>query len=167
MWAKAVESAFGNPLYHWTCLELARYFGIEEPITILNAESIWNKANEMLASGELSAKSIMRKSNVELICTTDDPCDSLIYHDQIKESGFETKVLPAFRPDNIMDIEKEAFNSYVARLETVSGIKITSVNELKAVLLSQGSITSNPRMQISDHGTEYIWYGEELKRYIR
>ena len=137
MWAKAVESAFGNPLYHWTNLELARYFGIEEPLTILNAENVWNKANEMLASGELSAKSIMRKSNVELICTTDDPCDSLIYHEQIKESGFETKVLPAFRPDNIVDIEKDSFNGYLAKLESVSGIKITSINDLKEALISR------------------------------
>ena len=162
MWAKAVESAFGNPLYHWTNLELARYFGIEEPFTVLNAENVWNKANEMLASGQLSAKSIMRKSNVELICTTDDPCDSLIYHGQIKESGFETKVLPAFRPDNIVDIEKGSFNDYVAKLEKVSGIKITSVNDLKDALVSRLDHFESMGCKLSDHGTEYIWYGKDL-----
>ena len=162
MWAKAVESAFGNPLYHWTNLELSRYFGIEEPITVLNAENIWNKANEMLASGQLSARSIMRKSNVELICTTDDPCDSLIYHKQIKDSGFETKVLPAFRPDNIVDIEKKSFNEYLARLESVSGMKITTVNDLKQALISRLDLFEAMGCRLSDHGTEYIWYGKDL-----
>ena len=162
MWAKAVESAFGNPLYHWTCLELARYFDINEPLTILNAEYVWNKANEILASGKLSARKIMTGSNVELICTTDDPCDSLIYHEQIKDSGFECKVLPAFRPDNIVDIEKSGFNSYVAKLEETSGMKISSVADLKAALISRLDHFENHGCRISDHGTEYIWYGKDL-----
>jgi len=162
MWAKAVESAFGNPLYHWTCLELARYFGIDEPLTVLNAETIWNKTNEMLNSGKLSARSIMRNSNVELICTTDDPCDSLIYHEQIKESGFESKVLPAFRPDNIVDIEKDSFNAYVEKLASVSGTKITSIDELKEVLISRLDHFGSHGCRLSDHGTEYIWYGKDL-----
>ena len=162
MWAKAVESAFGNPLYHWTCLELTRYFGIEEPLTVLNAENVWNKANEMLASGELSAKKIMQKSNVELICTTDDPVDSLVYHEQIKDSGFGSKVLPAFRPDNIVDIEKDSFNSYVAKLEAASGIKITSMDDLKKALISRLDHFEAHGCKLSDHGTEYIWYGKNL-----
>lgn len=83
MWAKAVESAFGNPLYHWTCLELSRYFNINEPLTVQNAESVWTKANDLLASGMLSARNIMKMSNVEMICTTDDPADSLIHHKEI------------------------------------------------------------------------------------
>ena len=160
MWAKAVESAFGNPLYHWTSLELARYFGINEPLTSQNAEDVWNKTNETLQSGALSARKIMKASDVELICTTDDPCDSLIYHEQIKESGFESKVLPAFRPDNIVDVEKESFNSYVEKLENVSGKKITSLKELKDVLLSRLDHFADHGCRIADHGTEYIWYGE-------
>ena len=162
MWSKAVESAFGNPLYHWTCLELARYFGIDEPLTTLNAESVWEKTNEMLSSGKLSAKNIMQKSNVELICTTDDPCDSLVYHGQIKESGFGSKVLPAFRPDNIVDIEKSSFGSYVAKLEEVSGIKINSVEDLKNALLTRLDHFEAHGCKLSDHGTEYIWFGEGL-----
>ena len=129
MWAKAIESAFGNPLYHWTCLELDRYFDIHEPLTTENAEEVWNKTSEILKSGKLTARRIMRNSNVELICTTDDPADSLIYHEQIKASGFESEVLPAFRPDNIVDIEKSSFNAYVKKLEDVSGKKISSVSE--------------------------------------
>lgn len=162
MWAKAIESAFGNPLYHWTCLELTRYFGIEEPLTTENAEEIWNKANEMLGSGELSARKIMARSNVELICTTDDPCDSLIYHEQIKDSGFECKVLPAFRPDNIIDIEKPSFNSYLERLEKVSGKKITTMSDLKDALTSRLDHFESHGCKISDHGMEFIMYKENL-----
>ena len=162
MWAKAIESAFGNPLYHWTCLELTRYIGIEEPLTTENAEEIWNKANEILGSGELSARKIMARSNVELICTTDDPCDSLIYHEQIKDSGFECKVLPAFRPDNIVDIEKDSFNSYVEKLEKASGKKISNISDLKDALSSRLDHFASHGCMLSDHGTEFIWYGENL-----
>ena len=162
MWAKAIESAFGNPLYHWTCLELTRYFGIEEPLTTKNAEEIWNKTNEMLQSGELSARKIMARSKVELICTTDDPCDSLIYHEQIKDSGFECKVLPAFRPDNIVDIEKESFNSYLEKLENVSGKKISNMADLKDALTSRLDHFESHGCKISDHGMEFILYKENL-----
>ena len=162
MWAKAVESAFGNPLYHWTCLELSRYFGIDEPLSTLNAEEVWNRTNEILQSGKLSARKIMTDSNAELICTTDDPCDSLIYHEQIKASGFGSTVIPAFRPDNIVDIEKSGFNSYLARLESASGKKINSMNDLKDALSSRLDHFASHGCRLSDHGTEYIWYGEDL-----
>ena len=162
MWAKAVESAFGNPLYHWTCLELTRYFGIEEPLTTANAEEIWNKTNEILLSGNLSARKIMTQSKVELICTTDDPCDSLIYHEQIKDSGFDCKVLPAFRPDNIVDIEKTSFNSYLEKLEKVSGRKISSMNDLKDALTSRLDHVESHGCKISDHGMDFIMYKENL-----
>ena len=162
MWAKAVESAFGNPLYHWTCLELSRYFGINEPLSTINADKVWNTANDILQSGKLSARSIMQKSHVEAICTTDDPCDSLVYHEQIKESGFSSIVLPAFRPDNIVDIEKSTFSSYVEKLENISGTKINTISELKEVLLSRLDHFASHGCVISDHGTEYIWYGKNL-----
>ncbi len=162
MWAKAVESAFGNPLYHWTCLELDRYFDIHEPLTSMNAEAVWNKTNEILQSGKLTARSIMRNSNVELICTTDDPADSLEYHEKIKASGFESAVLPAFRPDNIVDIEKSSFNAYVKKLEDVSGKKISTVSELKEVLTSRIDHFAAHGCVVSDHGTEYIWFGEDM-----
>ncbi|MBR4557343.1 MAG: glucuronate isomerase [Clostridiales bacterium] len=162
MWAKAVESAFGNPLYHWTCLELDRYFDIHEPLTSMNAEEVWNKTSEILQSGKLTARSIMRNSNVELICTTDDPADSLEYHEKIKASGFESAVLPAFRPDNIVDIEKSSFNAYVKKLEDASGKKISTVSELKEVLTSRIDHFAAHGCVISDHGTEYIWFGKDM-----
>lgn len=160
MWAKAVESAFGNPLYHWTALELKRYFGIDEMLTTENAEAVWDKANSMLTSGELTAGSIMTASNVEAICTTDDPCDPLNFHEQIKASGFGTKVLPAFRPDNIVDIEKNSFCDYVARLEKVSGKGITSLSSLKEALLSRLDHFAAHGCVIADHGTEYIRFSK-------
>ena len=160
MWAKAIESAFGNPLYHWTCLELDRYFNIHEPLTMQNAESVWTKTNDLLKSGMLSARNIMKMSNVEMICTTDDPADSLIYHKVIAASGFETKVLPAFRPDNIIDIEKNSFFDYVAKLEAVSGSQIKSIDDLKEILISRLGNFASQGCRLSDHGTEYIWFDE-------
>ena len=105
----------------------------------------------------------MRNSNVELICTTDDPADSLIWHEKIKESGFECKVLPAFRPDNIVDIEKPSFKAYLEKLESLSGIKIRSMNELKEVLSSRIGHFASHGCVISDHGTEYIRFGENTR----
>lgn len=162
MWTKAVESAFGNPLYHWTCLELARYFDICEPLTSLNAENIWDRTSEVLQSGKLTARKIMTDSKVELICTTDDPCDPLIYHEAISKFGFDSKVLPAFRPDSIVDIEKESFNDYVKRLEVSSGRNINSLCDLKDVLYSRLDHFSEHGCRLADHGTEYILYGENL-----
>ena len=161
MWAKAVESAFGNPLYHWTCLELDRYFDIHEPLTSENAEYVWDRTCEILKSGKLTARKIMSSSNVELICTTDDPADSLIWHEQIRDSGFGTKVLPAFRPDNIVDIEKSSFNSYLEKLEAASGTDISTISKLKEVLASRIDFFASHGCVISDHGTEYIWFGED------
>lgn len=163
MWAKAVESAFGNPLYHWTNLELARYFDFFEPLTVQNAETVWNKANDRLNSGALSARKIMTMSNVEMICTTDDPVDSLIYHEQIKDSGFTSKVLPAFRPDNIVDIEKDGFTAYLSKLEEVSGKGISSMDELKSALLARLDHFEKHGCRISDHGTEYIYFCKDSK----
>lgn len=162
MWAKAIESAFGNPLYHWTCLELARYFDIQEPLATQNAGRIWDETTEVLQSGKLSARKIMSMSNVELICTTDDPCDSLIHHEQIRSSGSGSKVLPAFRPDNIVDIEKDSFNSYVGKLESVSGMNISTMEDLKSALMTRLDHFGSHGCMISDHGMEYIMYGEDL-----
>ena len=163
MWARAVESAFGNPLYHWTNLELARYFDIDEPLTVLNAEDIWDKTEKILKSGKLTARSIMKMSNVEAICTTDDPADSLVYHEQIKDSDLTSKVLPAFRPDNIVDIEKNTFTDYLKKLEQVSGRTVKSMDDLKEVLVSRIDHFEAHGCRISDHGTEYLWYGKDLK----
>ena len=102
-------------------------------------------------------------SNVEAICTTDDPADSLVYHEQIKDSDLTSKVLPAFRPDNIVDIEKSTFTDYLRRLESVSGMTVKSMDDLKEVLVSRIDHFEAHGCRISDHGTEYLWYGKDLK----
>lgn len=111
MWAKTMPLLIGNPLYHWTHMELWRYFGITETLDGDSAERIWEKCNEMLADDDFSAKNLIRRSNVEVICTTDDPLDTLEYHKELQ--NFETKVLPTFRPDKLVDIANDAFLPYI------------------------------------------------------
>ncbi len=111
--AASLKRCIGNPLYHWTSLELKRYFDIDTPLTEKTAKEIWDKCNELLKRDDFSAQNLIKKSNVEIICTTDDPADDLKYHKDIKKQGFETKVLPTFRPDKIVNIEKDDFMDYV------------------------------------------------------
>ena len=109
-WAETVPATAGNPLYHWTHLELARYFNISEILSPSTAASIFEKASAMLQNDGLSTRSILRKMNVEIVCTTDDPADNLEHHKKLKDS-FEIRVLPTFRPDNVLKTEDpEQFN---------------------------------------------------------
>ena len=105
--ARTIPYLIGNPIYHWTHLELKRYFDIDETLNEESCERIWNKVNECLAKDEYSAKNLIRRSNVAIVCTTDDPIDTLEYHEQLKD--FETKILPTFRPDKAVEIGKETF----------------------------------------------------------
>jgi glucuronate isomerase len=109
-WAETVPKMIGNPLYHWTHLELKRFFGIDMVLNPKNADAIWEKANKALQEKEFSARGLIRKSNVVLICTTDDPVDDLRYHKMLREEGdFETKVYPTFRPEASVLIDQPAF----------------------------------------------------------
>ncbi len=112
--ASVMPYLIGNPLYHWTSLELKRYFDIDEPLTEKTAKKIWDICNEKLKGDDFSARALIEKSNVEIICTTDDPADDLRYHKQLKEEGFSTKVLPTFRPDKLVNIDKQWFDGYIA-----------------------------------------------------
>ena len=115
--AKTLKYAIGNPLYHWTHLELRRFFGIYDILNEKNARSIFDKANKMLEGDDFSAQSLINRSNVAVICTTDDPADSLEYHKRIKEEGkLSAKVLPTFRPDKATEIAKETFIPYIKLL---------------------------------------------------
>ncbi len=111
--AEIMPKLIGNPLYHWTHLELKRYFDIDETLDADSAEEIWNKCNACLAREEFSAKNLIRRSNVEIICTTDDPADDLKYHKQLVADDFETRVLPTFRPDKAVNIDKEGWSEYL------------------------------------------------------
>ena len=107
--ATMMPYAIGNPLYHWTHLELQRYFGITKPLSPTSAREIYDRANELLASSGYTARGLIERSNVEAICTTDDPLDDLRFHKQIKASGFGTKVLPTFRPDKAVKLRRAAY----------------------------------------------------------
>ena len=117
-WAGVIGKAIGNPLYHWNCLELARYFGICDPLTAENAEEIWDKTYKMMAEDpdKYTARGLIKFSNVECLCTTDDPCDTLEWHKAIADDdSFDVQVLPSFRPDPILDIEKQSFGTYIEK----------------------------------------------------
>ena len=121
-WAETLEMAIGNPLYHWSHLELKKYFGYEGYLNGDTAEEVWNLCNEKLKG--MSARSLIQNSNVKLLCTTDDPADSLEWHKKIAEDdSFDVKVLPAWRPDKAMSLEKPDYLEYLTRLSSVSGIE--------------------------------------------
>ena len=134
-WAETVPYTFRNPLYHWTHLELKTAFGIDKILSPKTAREIYDECNEKLAQPEYSARGMMRRYHVEVVCTTDDPIDSLEYHIQTRESGFEIKMLPTWRPDKAMAVEVPAdFRAYVEKLSAVSGVTISNFDDMIAAL---------------------------------
>ena len=154
-WAKTVPDTLRNPLYHWTHLELRRYFGIEELLNPASAGEIYKKAGEMLRREEFSVRGLIRLMNVEVICTTDDPADSLEHHRKIRDDKFETRVLPAWRPDRSMAVEdRESYNLYLDKLEQASGISISTYMDLLTALQNRHDFFHSMGCRISDHGLE-------------
>ncbi|MCL2809992.1 MAG: glucuronate isomerase [Treponema sp.] len=164
VWAKTVENLIGNPLYHWTHLELQRYFGIYEPLTEKSAPSIWEKANTLLKKSELSIKGIFEKFNVYAVGTTDDPCDSLEHHRSINEGTapigkISTKVIPSFRPDKVLNINVQGqggFKDYINILSITSGIKIKSIDDVLLALEKRLDFFIENECRSSDHALEYV-----------
>ncbi len=152
MWAKTMPLLIGNPLYHWTHLELLRYFGIEDVLTEDNAKEVWDKCNEMLKDDSFSAKNLIKRSNVEVICTTDDPADNLEYHKELKD--FDTKVLPTFRPDKAVEIGKETFVPYI------ESIGVKSLSELLEWITKRIEFFNTMGCRLSDHALEAVPYAE-------
>ena len=151
-WAAAMPNFIGNPLYHWTHLELQRYFGIYETLNEKTADSIWEKANKMIAEGGFTPRELIEKSNVYCVCTTDDPADTLEYHALIAEDkSFKCKVLPAFRPDKALAIEAPAFMPWLDTLRKVSGKEIKSYTELKEVMLERIELFAKMGCRATDH----------------
>ncbi len=146
--AKTVPLLIGNPLYHWTHLELKRYFDIDVPLCEETCEEIWNICNEKLAAEEYRAQSLILRSNVEVICTTDDPADTLEYHKQLR--GFKAKVLPTFRPDKAVEIGKDTFIPYI------NSIGVNSYEELTSWLRSRIAFFNEYGCRLSDHALEYV-----------
>src|SRR5438270_5663642 len=134
-WAKTVPETLRNPLYHWTHLELKRYFGIDELLDQSSAERVWDKANAALETKELRAHGILNKFQVKAVCTTDDPTDDLSCHKAIAASGLATKVFPTFRPDKALTVHMpEAFNAWVGRLQEVTNTGIGALTEFLEAL---------------------------------
>ena len=157
-WAETVPATVGNPLYHWTHLELARYFGIFELLSPSTSASIYERASYLLKSKDFSIRSMIKKMNVETICTTDDPADTLEYHRQLKGS-FEVTVLPTFRPDNIIKTEDPViFNAYVKRLENASGITISNFVTLVEALDNRHNFFHSNGGRLSDHGLDRFYF---------
>ena len=159
-YAKVVSVAIGNPLYHWTHLELQRYFNIYEPLNENTAPVIWEKANAVLAAG-LTTRQMILKSNVEILCSTDDPADDLRYHKQLKEEGsFPVQVLPTFRPDNAVEITAPAFVGYLEKLGNAAGKTITDLASLLEVLDCRLDYFQTMGCRISDHALSGVPFAE-------
>ena len=156
-WAETLEMAIGNPLYHWSHLELQRYFGYDGILNGETAEEVWNLCNQKLQEDGMSVRNLIRQSNVTLICTTDDPIDSLEWHDAIAaDESFEVKVLPAWRPDKAMNLEKPEYKDYIKELSLVSGIDIRTFDELKQALHIRLDYFGKRGCCVSDHALEYV-----------
>lgn len=160
-WAKTVPYTVGNPLYHWSHLELRRYFDIDLIINEESADEIWKKTNALLDTKEYTARELIRRSGVKALCTTDDAIDTLEYHKMIREDeSFDVKVLPALRPDKGINIELATFKPWVEALENVSGEKIASYDKFIEVLDDRVQLFHDNGSRLSDHGIDRIFYAE-------
>lgn len=158
-WAETLERAIGNPLYHWSHLELKKYFGYEGILNGDTAEEVWNLCNAKLATPGMSARNLVKQSDVTLLCTTDDPIDSLEWHKRIKEDEtFDVQVLPTWRPDKAMNLEKVDYLEYIAKLSDVSGISIVNFKTMLEALQKRMDWFEEIGCLISDHGLEYVFY---------
>ncbi len=158
-WAEVLGKAIGNPLFHWSHLELKKYFGYNGVLNKKTAEEVWELCNKKLAEPSMTVRNIIKQSNVTLICTTDDPVDSLEWHKKLAEDkSFDVQVLPAWRPDKAMNIEKVTYLDYMAQLEAASGMKIATFADLKKALCNRMDFFASMGCNVSDHALEYVMY---------
>jgi len=154
-WASTVPHTLRNPLYHWTHLELARYFGITDLLDERNADAVWAATQEMLATSRLTTHGILETFRVETLCTTDDPADDLVHHAALEASGLATRVLPTFRPDAALAVHRaEIFSAWLARMESAADIEIRSLGDLLAALGKRADAFHAAGCRLSDHGLE-------------
>ena len=167
-WAETVPYTLRNPLYHWTHLELQRYFNIQEILSGDNAMDIYTHCTQKLQTPEFSVRSLLRKMNVVNICTTDDPIDSLEHHQKLKRDNFEIKVLPAFRPDKAMNADDpQELIKYISKLEEVSGISVSNYDDYLKALKSRHNYFAEIGCLVSDHGLENIFAEDYTDQEIR
>jgi glucuronate isomerase len=160
-WAETVPYTLRNPLYHWTHLELQRYFGIHTLLNPSSAAEIYEQTSAMLQQDDFRPQALLKKMNVEVVCTTDDPVDSLEYHEAIRASGFSVKVLPTWRPDRLLATgDPNAFNTYVDNLSVASGITISRLADLITALRNRHDFFHAMGCRLSDHGLE-TFYADE------
>ncbi len=158
-WAETLEKLIGNPLYHWSHLELQKYFGYTGHLNGDTAQEVWDLCNEKLGQDSMTVRNIIRQSGVTLICTTDDPVDTLEWHEKIAaDDTFDVQVLPAWRPDKAMNVEKPDFAAYMARLSDVSGVKVKDFASLKEALKARMDYFADHKCSVSDHALEYVMY---------
>jgi glucuronate isomerase len=157
-WAKTVPATLRNPLYQWTQLELKRYFGIDELLNEQTAKAVWEKANSLLNMPDFSAREILKKFRVRVVCTTDDPCDDLGRHKQINASQADFRVYPTFRPDKALQVhEPEKFNAWVGRLEQAAGTAVHSLSDFLGALKHRHDAFHEAGGRMSDHGLPYCY----------
>ncbi|HOF99185.1 MAG TPA: glucuronate isomerase [Paludibacteraceae bacterium] len=157
-WAETVPYTMRNPLYHWTHLELKQAFGVDKLLSPATAKEIFDECTAKLRTKEYSARGLMKKFNVEVVCTTDDPVDSLNYHIALKQEGFGIKVLPAWRPDKAMAVENPVeYRKYVEKLSEVSGVTIRKFDDLLQALRVRHDFFADLGCKLSDHGIEEFY----------
>lgn len=160
-WAETVPYTMRNPLYHWTHMELQRYFDVYDILDASTAKKIYDECTAKLQTPEYSVRSLLRKMNVRTVCTTDDPVDSLEHHQKIKDDGFEIPIIPAWRPDAAMNVADPAvFEAYIKKLEAVSNTHITFFRDFIDALKKRHDFFATMGCSVSDHGLEQI-YAEE------
>ena len=166
-WAETLEKAIGNPLYHWSHLELRRFFGYEGVLNGRTAEEVWNLCNAKLAAKEMSVRGLIKMSNVKLICTTDDPVDNLHWHQVLKaDKTFDVKVLPAWRPDKAMNLEKDFYLDYLKQLSEVSGVEIKDFASLKEALKIRMDYFAENGCTVSDHALNFIYFSPASEKTV-
>ncbi len=157
-WAKTVPYTMRNPLYHWTHMELTRYFGITDLLNEKSAEKIWDITQEKLNSDGYSCRGLLKKVNAELVCTTEDPLDTLEYHQQLAKEDFGVKVSTAFRPDKAILISADGYIGYLSSLGKVSGVEINSFSTLSEALRNRIQYFHDNGCRLCDHGLDQIYF---------
>lgn len=157
--AYTLQYCIGNPLYHWAHIELQRYFGIDTPLNAKTADEIFDRANEVIANGDFTPQSLIMKSNVKVVCTTDDPIDDLKYHKLLKDvDGFDCRVLPSFRPDKALNAHLDGFSDYIHALGEAAEIEIKGYKDVIAALLKRADYFDSVGCKVSDQAFDYPPY---------
>jgi glucuronate isomerase len=167
-WAATVPYTMRNPLYHWTHLELQRYFDVHDVLKPETAKSIYNTCSEKLQTPEYSVRGLLKKANVKLVCTTDDPVDDLLFHKHLRDENCEVEVRPAFRPDVAMNIDNPvAFNNYMSRLEKAADVSVSSYEDYLTALKKRHDFFAANGCTVSDHGLEHLFADDYTEAEIK